>query len=87
MQALGNALGAGKGQGACLPVDMRVLFVKPGEPEDDLAMCQTGDIQGKCFSMGPLGSDMGGVKTSNRTGSGRAAIDELDWDRGRVRMG
>ena len=61
--------------------------MKPGESEDDLAVCETGDIQGKCFCMGPLGSDLGGIKTGDRAGSGRAAINELDRDRGGVGMG
>ena len=80
-QALSSTLGAGEGQGACLPVDGGVVLVQPREAQDDWAVSQSGDIQGNGFCMVAWGSELGWEITSEGGSSRRAAIDEFYRDR------
>ena len=75
LQALGNALGAGKGQGLRLPVDGGIVAAEPREAEDDRAVGQPGDVQGEGFGMVAWGSNLGWVKTDDNTGSRRTSVD------------
>ena len=61
-----------------MPVYGGVVLAEPREAKDDRTVSQAGDIQGKGFGMVARSSDLGWEETGDRTGSRRAAVNELN---------